>query len=106
MRDIQQIQLAEDKYHSENGAYAVLDLLGPGKPGLLQGDLARGLADGYTFRVETSGPNYTVTARPSVHEGSVFRSLYSDDTKVIRRRLGTSVATAESPRIDGDGTYH
>jgi hypothetical protein len=106
IQDVRLIQLAEDKYHSATGSYAVLESLGPGKSGLLNGDLARGLVDGYAFAVETSDQGYRVTAWPPVHKGSLFYSLYSDESKTIRSRLGPSVATAESPRIDGDGTIN
>jgi hypothetical protein len=106
IRDIWLIQLAEDKHHSATGSYAVLEVLGPGKSGLLNDDLARGVADGYAFTVETFDRGYRLTAWPLVHKSSLFYSLYSDESKVIRSRLGPSVATAESPRIDGDGTIN
>jgi len=106
IQDVRLIQLAEDKYHSTAGSYAVLELLGPRKSGLLNDDLARGAADGYAFALETFGQGYKVTAWPSVHKGSIFYSLYSDESKTIRSRLGPSVATAESPRINGEGTIN
>jgi hypothetical protein len=106
IQDIRLIQLAEDKYHSATGSYAVLELLGPAKSGLLNDELARGMIDGYVFTLETFDRGYRVTARPLVRKGPLFYSLYSDESKTIRSRLGPSVATAKSPRIDGDGTIN
>jgi len=95
---MQILNIAEAKYWRQHGRYGDLSALGPTGANLIPSQLASGKTSGYQFRVTASEYKYTATAWPLIERETGFRSLYSDETGVVRGNW-TGQATATSPPI-------
>src|SRR6185295_15671267 len=94
---IQTIHKVQVQYQSQFGRYAnTLTELGPpvsGAPGpasadLIGNDLAQGEKQGYKFTVTGAPGGYVINANPVTYGSSGSKSLYSDQTMVIRENYG------------------
>ena len=108
IRQIGTIHTAQTQYFSQFGRYATsLAELGPptgGQPGpaaadLIPGDLAQGTKTGFNFVLQGSPTGYTLNVNPVVYNSTGRRTLYSDQTLVIRENWGVEPATASSKEI-------
>jgi type IV pilus assembly protein PilA len=109
LKAIQTISAMQTMYQSQFGRYAKsLQELGPpangaasgpAAAGLIGNDLAGGENNGYKFKVAEKPGGYTVSATPVTYGTSGTRSLYSDETMVVRENYGPGEATASSPEM-------
>jgi len=105
LRAIQTIHTAEVQYNSQYGRYAVsLTELGPPASGaasaaaadLIGNDLANGIKQGYKFTLSGNAGGYVVNANPVTFGTDGNKTLFSDQTMVIRENYGPEPATATS----------
>ena len=105
---IQTIHKMQVQYQSQFGRYATsLAELGPppsGAPGptaadLIGNDLASGEKQGYKFTVTGIPGGYVINANPVTYGSSGSKSLYSDQTMVIRENYGPEPATVNSKEM-------
>jgi type IV pilus assembly protein PilA len=106
--NVRSINTAQVQYYTEFGRYAKsLSELGPpsnGKEGpsaagLIPADLAWGTKGGYTFTLRASSTGYTVNANPVKYGSTGSRTIFSDESLVIRANSGPEPATAASGEI-------
>jgi len=105
IRAIQTIHTAQVQYNSQYGHYAVsLTELGPPASGaasaaaadLIGNDLANGIKQGYKFTLSGNAGGYVVNANPVTFGTDGNKTLFSDQTMVIRENYGPEPATATS----------
>ena len=105
---IQTIHKMQVQYQSQYGRYATsLSELGPpasGAPGpaaadLIGNDLALGEKQGYKFTLTGTPGGYTINANPVTYGSSGSKSLFSDQTMVIRENYGPEPATVNSKEM-------
>jgi len=89
---------AEAEYRRQHGHYGDLSALGPSGANLIAQDLASGKASGYEFHLKASVSGYVATAWPLVQNKTGFRSLYCNESGVIRGNW-TERATATSEPV-------
>ena len=108
IRQITTIHQAETQYYSQFGKYAdSLIALGPPASGaatpaaadLIPKVLAEGKNSGYIFTVQPSPTGYSILAVPENFGSSGRRTLFSDQTLVIRNNWTQEPANANSPEI-------
>jgi hypothetical protein len=90
---------AEIEYRHQHGRYGDLSLLGPAGANLITTALASGRSNGYEFHVNATDYRFSATAWPLVENKTGFRSLYCDESGVIRGTWDRR-ATAMSPPIN------
>jgi type II secretory pathway pseudopilin PulG len=89
------IQSAQTRYFSQFGRFATtLQELGPG---LISGDLAKGVKTGYQFTLIGGPTGYTINANPVNFGTTGRRTFFSDQSKVVRENWGAQPATINSP---------
>ncbi|HXN45018.1 MAG TPA: hypothetical protein VN893_00160 [Bryobacteraceae bacterium] len=99
------IQTAQTRYASQFGRFATnLNELGPTAAGLIPGDLAKGVKTGYQFSLIGTPTCYTINASPVKLGTTGRRTLFSDQSNVIREHWGPEPATVNSPEIPGSDT--
>jgi type IV pilus assembly protein PilA len=105
---IQTIHKMQVQYQSQYGRYAAtLAELGPPPSGapspagadLIGNDLALGEKQGYKFILTTIPGGYVINANPVTYNSSGSKSLYSDQSMVIRENFGPEPATAQSKEM-------
>ena len=105
---IQTVHKMQVQYQSQYGRYATsLTELGPpasGAPGpaaadLIGNDLALGEKQGYKFTLTGTPGGYTINANPVTYGSSGSKSLFSDQTMVIRENYGPEPATVNSKEM-------
>jgi type IV pilus assembly protein PilA len=105
---VKTIHSGETQYYSQFGKYAQnLSELGPPASGaagpsaadLIPKNLADGKLSGFIFTVVGSPTGYSVTAVPEAFGSSGSRTLFSDQTLVIRNNWTAEPATVASPEI-------
>jgi len=94
------LRSAEARYQTQHGRYADLADLGPSGSNLIPKELAQGKVSGYEFHIEVYVSGYRLTAWPLVEGRTGFRSLYCDETGVIRQKWGHGRATATSTLVN------
>lgn len=107
VKAIQRINTAQMKYSSTFGRFATsLTELGPPTRGtataaadLISEDLGSGGTQGYRFTLTGTPTGYTVTAVPKVFGSPGSRTLFSDQTLVVRENYGPEPATANSREV-------
>lgn len=108
--EVRSVNLAETQYNSQFGRFAnTLTELGPATgggaegpsaAGIISGDLAKGLSNGFNFTVTgTNGASYIVVAVPVAYKSTGRRSFYSDQSGVIRQNWGADPPTPQSEQI-------
>jgi type IV pilus assembly protein PilA len=105
---IQTIHKMQVQYQSQYGRYATtLAELGPPTSGapspqgadLIGNDLASGEKQGFKFTVTGTPGGYTINANPVTYGSSGSKSLYSDQSMVIRENYGPEPATVNSKEL-------
>ena len=105
---VKTIHSMQVQYQSQYGRFATsLAELGPPASGapspagadLIGNDLANGEKQGYKFTVTGTPGGYVVNANPVTYGSSGSKSLYSDQSMVIRENFGPEPATANSKEM-------
>lgn len=97
---IQTLNTAQVQYNSQFERYArSLAELGPSGANLISADLAAGEKQGYKFTLTGTPAGYTIAAAPSAFRSTGSRTLYSDQSLVIRENYGPQPATANSKEV-------
>ena len=105
---IQTIHKMQVQYQSQYGRYAAsLVELGPPPSGaaspaaadLIGNDLASGEKQGFKFTVTATPGGYVINANPVTYGSSGSKSLYSDQSMVIRENYGPEPATVNSKEM-------
>ena len=109
IRTLHALNTAQVQYFSTYGRYAsTLNELGPtagnstasaAAADLIPGDLASGLASGYTFTMVGTPAGYTVSADPQTYNVTGSRSFYTDHSNIIRQHMGEGGASEKDPEI-------
>jgi hypothetical protein len=94
------LRSAEARYQIQHGRYADLPALGPAGSNLISKEISQGKVSGYEFDIEGYGRGYRLTAWPVVEGKTGFRSLYCDETGVVRQKWGHGRATASSAPLN------
>jgi type IV pilus assembly protein PilA len=107
--EVRSLNLAQVQYSSQFGRFAntLVELgpatgggaEGPSASGLIPGDLAKGLSNGYNFALTGANGAYTITAIPVSFNSTGRRTFYSDQSGIIRQNWGADPATAQSEQI-------
>lgn len=108
--EVRTLNLAQTQFSSQFGRFAnSLSELGPATgggaegpsaSGLIPGDLAKGVSNGYNFALTgTNGASYTIIATPAAYGSTGRRTFYSDQAGVIHQNWGAEPATAQSEQI-------
>jgi type IV pilus assembly protein PilA len=109
VQQIKTIHAAEAQYYAQFGTYGpnlaalgppAAGKMGPEAAGLIPQNLASGKKSGYTFEVGATPDGYAVFVVPQKFGSSGRRSLYSDQTLVIRNSWTGDVANAASTAIE------
>ena len=100
LKAVQTLNTAQVQYYSQFGRYArSLAELGPSAANLISADLASGETQGYKFALTGTSTGYTITAAPLASRSAGSRTVYSDQSLVIRENYGTEAATADSKEV-------
>ena len=109
IRTLHALNTAQVQYFSTYGRYAsTLNELGPtagnstasaAAADLIPGDLAGGLASGYTFTMVGTPAGYTINADPQVFDVTGSRTFYTDHSNVIRQHSGNEPASPADEEI-------
>lgn len=86
----------ESSYLMKNKRYATLAELGPGGVNIVPGDVANGESMGYLFQVESSISGFKASCWPKLYKTTGYRSLFVDETGVIRETWENEKATSRS----------
>jgi type IV pilus assembly protein PilA len=108
--EVRTLNLAQTQYNSQFGRFAnTLTELGPATgggsegqsaAGIISGDLAKGVSNGYNFTVTgANGAAYTIVAIPAAFKSTGRRTFYSDQSGVIRQNWGADPPTLQSEQI-------
>ena len=105
---VRNINAVQVQYYSQYGRYATsLAELGPPQSGaaspaaadLIDAVYAAGEKSGYKLSVSANQSGYTVNASPLIYGTTGTRTLFSDQTMVIRVNDGAEPATANSKEL-------
>src|SRR6478752_3538188 len=105
---IRTIHTMQVQYYSQYGKYATsLTELGPPTSGapspaaadLIDSTLASGEKGGYRFLLSANSGRYIINAAPVTVRVSGSRTVYSDQSIVVRQNLGQEPATSNSPEM-------
>jgi len=105
---VRTIHTAQVQYYSQYGRYATsLAELGPPTSGgptpaaadLIDGTIAAGEKGGYKFTLTANGGGYVINANPVTYNISGSKSLYSDQSMIVRQNFGPEPATINSPEV-------
>jgi len=108
LQAVKTLHSAQVQYYSQYGRYATsLIELGPpasgaespASAGLINNDLASGEKQGYKFTMTAAGGGYTINASPVSFGNSGSKTLFSDQTMVVRENYGPEPATAASKEV-------
>jgi hypothetical protein len=93
---LRKIEAAQKTYRASKGSYATLQQLASG--GLITGDLARGVSDGYKYEVRLNGASYEAIAVPVPPTNNELPSYLLDGAGVIHQSdLGETDVTINDP---------
>ncbi len=100
LRGVITIHTAQTQYYQKFGKYAVtLAELGPGSADLISEELASGRKNGHIFALRGTAKGYEITVKPDGASKADSRTLFSDQTQIIRKNYGREPATAQSEAI-------
>lgn len=109
IKAVSTIHTAQAQYYSQFGRYAAsLAELGPPSSGgqvnaagadLIGSDLASGEKAGYKYTLQANPLGYTVNANPTAFNNTGSRTLFSDQSLVIRQNFSAEPATVASGEI-------
>ena len=109
IKQINNLQLAQQQYMSQFGRYAkTMEELGPPESGqmspagaaLISSDMAtEKVKAGYRFELEGSESGYMIRAMPTAFNGTGRRTFFSDQTLIIRQNWGAEPADVNSDEI-------
>lgn len=84
---LRKIEKAENIFRTKFGKYGTLPELN--SEGLIQGELAQGIGDGYTFEVSATSDTFAALAIPRKDLDQTLPAYYLDQTGVLRQNDGT-----------------
>lgn len=93
---------AEKSFHERHGRYATLPELASEQRGQDAHALtlaARGVYEGHLFRLRAEQDHYELFVQPARWKVDGWRSLYIDDSKILRESLTPEPANARSPVV-------
>jgi hypothetical protein len=96
--NIKRIQVAEEEFLKRHGRYGKLYELSSGGD-FLPSELVDGQSRGHKFILEVSASAYSVQTVPVEWGRTASRSFYSDQTNVIRKSDGPTLASASSKEL-------
>ena len=108
IRAVITLHTAQTQYYSQFGKYATTltelapptsGTAGPQSADLIPADLATGKKGGYMFTLTGTQGGYQINANPEAFGNSGSRTLFSDQSQVIRENYTQEPATPQSPAI-------
>jgi hypothetical protein len=96
LRTVTLLRDAETRYRALHGRYAKWTELVQSAMGIAPLTSDSGQANGHMFQILVTHEGYTLTARPLVPGKTGYRSLYCDQTGIIRESYGSDLATVGS----------
>ena len=90
---------AEVCYRERFHRFGGLVDLGPDGANLIDGNLASGKSSGYRFEISADNSKFRIWTWPEVYGETGVRSLYLDQTGMLRRSWDKQRADASSPVV-------